>query len=174
MIKLFEEYEYTDHELVDKLIKKIISDNKKINDFECSMDMSGSIEWYNKNYNFYATPYWEYENFLPVEIFIDYEESETYEFRLKPLTNLKVFNEMLNKYYGIVYNITEKLNKRRSISKILNKIYDDLSNDIQDKLSIIDDSKEPFANVSTDELIEIYNEIKEKYPEIISANYYNL
>lgn len=173
MIKTFEQYKNKDKNLINFLWEKIIKDKKEINGFNVNADFgSGAIEWHGEDYGIFATPYWEYCDDLPIETFD--QDGETFEeltIELEPIENLNDVDDFLIKYYDIIYNVTKKLNKRSEIVEVLTKIYDDLPLSIKNQIEY---KSEQFTNVKTDNLIQIYSIIEEKYPELITAHKYNL
>jgi hypothetical protein len=172
-MKYIKTYEYKDHdkELVRLMWKKLNGYNTEINGFDIDCE-HGTISWHGKDYGFYATPYWEYSDDLQIEIYD--QNGDTFEeisVELNVLKNISDVDKEVDKYYKIIYDITEKLNKRSEIVEMLKKIYDHLPTLIK---NYIEYESEEFTNIKTDDLIHIYSIIEQKYPELITSHKYNI
>jgi len=100
MIKTFENF---NEDLVDKLLNDIEDKNKIINGYSCEYESQGAIAWYNGKYSIYATPYWEGENQLPIEV-SDYEGNQI-DFtivKLEELNNVNDIEPFIKKYFDII------------------------------------------------------------------------
>ena len=99
-LRKFNENVHDDYvEILHDLIK---NDNKVINGFEFNYDrLQGVFEWFSTKFVIYATPYWEDENNIPINIH-DVDSSEEIEqdsIILPVLKSQSDVNDVKNYYY---------------------------------------------------------------------------
>lgn len=179
MIKKFEGFTYNEKifDLQDRFQKEIVGENKVINGFHCSFEMSGSIYWAGDDYMFYATPYWEdFTDKSGVEILDnDGNQIDYFEKYLGELTS-EEFPKLKQKYFDFVDRLTKRLIERNNKCEKLIKMYDNIPEvELKDKLGDYDgDDMKSFHELDLDEFENVYNEIINKYPELISISDFNL
>ena len=121
MIKTFEQFTYSNEDLINKLFHNISKDKKIINGYSCSYEMSGAIEWstYDTQYTIYATPYWEDDNNLPIEIY-DRETEDyvvTLNVKLKKLESLEDVKSVKQFYYDTMEYVINNIPKLIAVQK---------------------------------------------------------
>lgn len=202
-LKMFENYDdeeddlYDENfqELVDELHTKIISDYRNINDFFPHYDnMTGTIDWSKDNLDciLYATPYWDGEYNLPIDVNFNGEEltADYKEFNLKPLSNEKDIEIVLDFYYGkiteTIFFINDRMEFIRIIPEILKYTKIEIDNVVgfpkNSKIISFDGNEILFnnmksiylRNMSSEDVSELLNMIKFKYPEINTIEEFNL
>jgi hypothetical protein len=117
-MKYLKYFESDDHSkfveiLYDKILNKKIINNFIVNNIQ------PVIEWYYDDYLIYATPYWEDELILPVNIMIDGYDIEEHSYKLSKMNSINDVEKTLKYYYTIISDTTEKLNKRRTFIELL-------------------------------------------------------
>jgi len=178
--KLFIESTNTHDELVEILQDIIEKDNKTINGFEFSIEMSGAFEWSSKDYYMYATPYWDGEMYLPINIMNkDGDEIHQNQFKLPELKNTTNVNSVIKKYYIRIDVITKDLNKKAELKKDLKIILNNINTIYIDDYFYIhsDDHTDVFEKIdklSDKDIIKIKNIILKKYSDILSSNKFNI
>jgi len=169
-LKRFNESVHEDY--VEILQDKIKNDKKIINRFEFYFDnMSNTFEWDSDNITIFATPYWEENLNLPIDILID-DTDRNIVFELKELTSQKDVDNTINYYYEIIDSLTLKLNKISELNSVIPIILNKLSIIKFDNIIIksIDDIKK----YDIDELVKLYNYLYKQYPEIFLAKNFNI
>ena len=118
--KLFIESTNTHDKLVEILQDIIEKDNKTINGFEFDVEDSGAFEWSSKDYYMYATPYWDENMYLPINLMNkDGDEIYQYQFKLPELKNTTNVNSVIKNYYIRIDELTKCLNKKADLKKDL-------------------------------------------------------
>ena len=200
-IKTYKLYENSDlfdeksQHLIDILHDKIIHDKKNINGFIPYVDnMTGAIEWSKDNLDciLYATPYWDGEYNLPIDVNFNGEEltADYKEFNLKPLSNEKDIEIVLDFYYGKITETIIFINDRMEFIRIIPEILKFTKIEIDNvvgfpknsKIISFDGNEILFnnmksiylRNMSSEDVSELLNMIKFKYPEINTIEEFNL
>lgn len=200
-IKTYKLYENSDlfdeksQHLIDILHDKIIHDKKNINGFIPYVDnMTGAIEWSKDNLDciLYATPYWNGEYNLPIDVNFNGEEltADYKEFNLKPLSNEKDIEIVLDFYYGKITETIIFINDRMEFIRIIPEILKFTKIEIDNvvgfpknsKIISFDGNEILFnnmksiylRNMSSEDVSELLNMIKFKYPEINTIEEFNL
>ena len=182
-MKINKYFENVHENLVDKLEKIIINDNKNINGFQFYLDtMIGTFEWSNKDYTFLATPYWDNNKKLPINIMDNTgEDIDFYEIDLITLENDDDIMDVIELYYNEINKITSSLNKRtilkNNLEMILKSIdFIEINNTIDGKfikdITFFDDIE--INKISDNDINKLLNIINDKYSYIITSNKYNL
>jgi hypothetical protein len=178
--KLFIESTNTHNELVDILQDIIEKDNKTINGFEFGVEQSGAFEWNSKDYYMYATPYWDGNMYLAINIMNkDGDDIYQNQIKLPELKNTTNVSSVIKNYYIRIDEVTKDLNKKAELKKYLKIILKSIetiriegyfyvhSDDYTDVFEKID-------KLSDSDIINISNIINKKYSDILSANKFNL
>ncbi len=178
--KLFIESTDSHAEFVKILQDIIEKDNKTINGFEFGIEMSGAFEWSSKDYYMYATPYWDGNMYLPINIMNkDGDEIYQNQFKLPELKDTTNVNSVIKKYYMRIDEVTKNLNKKAELKKDLKIILKSIETIRIDGYFYIhrDDHTDVFEKIdklSDNDIIKIKNIINNKYSDILSANKFNL
>lgn len=179
--KLFIESTNTHDELVEILHNIIEKDNKTINGFEFGIDQqSGAFEWTSEDYYMCATPYWDGDMYLPINIMNkDGDDIYQNQFKLPELKNTTNANSVIKKYYIRIDELTKDLNKKSEVKKDLEIILKNIDTIYLDGYFYIhsDDYTDVFEKIdklSDGDIIKISNIINKKYSDILLANKYNL
>lgn len=114
MIKTFEQFTYSNEDLINKLFKEISNEKKIINGYSCSYEMSGAIEWQNasdNNYIIYATPYWNDDDNLPISIHENDSQDIVFtsNIKLKKLESLDNVAKVKKFYYNTMETIINNM-----------------------------------------------------------------
>jgi hypothetical protein len=200
-IKTYKLYENSDlfdeksQHLIDILHDKIIHDKKNINGFIPYVDnMTGAIEWSKDNLDciLYSTPYWDGEYNLPIDVNFNGEEltADYKQFNLKPLSNEKDIEIVLDFYYGKITETIIFINDRMEFIRIIPEILKFTKIEIDNvvgfpknsKIISFDGNEILFnnmksiylRNMSSEDVSELLNMIKFKYPEINTIEEFNL
>jgi hypothetical protein len=173
-MKYIKKFENINPDLIKKLRKNIINDNKVINGFNVYYDsMSGTVEWSNDNYIIYATPYWEDRDMLYIDMMnADGDEIDHEKIKLSTLKNEDDIKDFLVFYYKKIEKITSLLNERSELKKIL-KLLEPVSDTFLDRYNfyIKDIDPDQIPNSDIRDLLELFNK---EYPHIIQSNKFNL
>jgi hypothetical protein len=119
-LKLFENFN-TDY-LIQQFNSDILQGDNKIiiNGFIMSYDnMSGTIEWFNDDYSIYATPYWNEDDEVPINVTNIHDDEKVLNMSV-PLKKLEKIEDIIiakQEYYNIIRDITKKLPEMISASK---------------------------------------------------------
>ena len=172
---------------VEILQDTIKTDNKTINRFEFDIDQTNGVFEWNSEYYIYATPYWDSDNKLPINISSKNGDEIGYvQFELPELKNMDDVNSTIKFYYNKIDEITSYLNKRSELIKYLKlilkyseikidtsingvyvrNIYSDRQVDAIDQIDMY--------KLTSEEIDRLLNIINKKYSHIISANKYNM
>jgi hypothetical protein len=173
-MKYIKKFENAHDDLIDKLQNNIINDKKIINGFSADYEMSGAIEWTGYDYVIYATPYWEGEKILPINIMnTDGDEIDYKNIKLPELKNEDDIKDFLIFYYKKIEYITTLLNKRTELKNILSILIKYVGDIFLDnyKLHIKDINPDQIPNSDIRDLLELFNK---EYPHIIQSNKFNL
>ena len=173
-MKYIKKFENAHDDLIDKLQNNIINDNKIINGFSADYEMSGAIEWTGYDYVIYATPYWEGEKILPINIMnTDGDEIDYKNIKLSKLKNEDDIKEFLIFYYKNIEEITSLLNKRTELKNVIKILLNSVGNIFLKsyKLNIGDIDPDQIPNSDISNLLELFNT---EYPHIIQSNKFNL
>jgi len=172
-----------------KILQDIIKkDNKSINGFKFNFDpMSETFEWYNKEYVILATPYWDNNKALPIDITTKNGDNiNDRSIDMPELKNIRNVNSVIKFYYKKIDEITSYLNKRSELIKYLKLIlkYSEIKIDtsingvyIRNIYSTgqVDAINQTDMNKLTSKEIDIILDIiNKKYSYIISADKYNM
>lgn len=169
-------------DLINLMYKKFNKDNKIINGFEYyEDDMTGTVEWSNDYYVIYATPYWDDNMYLPIDIA---NKSNNFELNeiidLKLLRNEKELDNFIKFYYNKIYEITSELNLKTELIKDIELILKTttiainlvINNTYIKEIESIDDINVDI--LGDNEVKELHNILKEKYGYILMSNKFNL
>ena len=179
-------YYETHDDFVEKLYDKIENIKTPINNFHFDKDNDGYYSWDNNIYSIYATPY-QYGNELVITTtYIPDESDSKYTDKIKielpKLTSQSSVDKIFKEYKETINNITKDLDRREIVIEKLQEIKTVLN------FPIILNGREfksievkgyklngiYFSKIKTSKLLKIYDKIEKEYPEVLSANKYNL
>jgi len=124
--KFFESF-YTYDLPIHKLHDSIVHDHRNINGFTTYMDNSGTMYWDltgvdDARYSLLATPYWDNELQLPINILSGDDDIYDTVFKLKTLKNDDDIERFKVYYYNIIDDLTSKLNNRLELRRNIETI----------------------------------------------------
>lgn len=174
-MRIYKLYESVHDDLVNALENIIIEDNKTINNFTVDYDsMSGVFEWIYDEYIIYATPYWEGNKSLPINVTSDEGDEITSEnFELPTLKDDDDIRDCLDFYYEHIDKVTSLLNRRIELKSSIKKIL--VVEDIIKAGRFIINDDDNFVNTISDSNVkELLKVLDKKYSYILQASKYNL
>lgn len=174
-MKINKFYENLQDDLIDKLQKIIIKDNKTINGFEFGYDgQTGTFEWTNNYYYILATPYWDGDTNLPIEVNVDGEQLSFKSKKLPTLISESQIVDVIEYYYNQIYSVTLPLSKRTELRNNIKTILNSVNIIEVGKLIIDSIDDEYIDNISNKKVNELLDLLSKKYAHILHANKYNL
>ena len=101
--------------------KRILDDKKTINGFIVDNNpMSGTLTWESDKYIMYATPFYDDQEHIPINIIdVDGNEFECYSIKQKYVTSEEDIDDYLETYYDNISKITSNINKRVELEELL-------------------------------------------------------